>query len=44
MRSNVTGTLNLTDACFQLGIHCTVFATGCIYQVEVTITLRYVVN
>jgi len=34
MRSNVTGTLNLTDCCFQLGIHCTVFATGCVYQYD----------
>jgi len=34
MRSNVTGTLNLTDCCFLLGIHCTVFATGCIYQYD----------
>jgi 3,5-epimerase/4-reductase len=31
MRSNVIGTLNLTDVCFQAGVHCTVFATGCIY-------------
>ncbi|TLS25343.1 hypothetical protein PpBr36_07571 [Pyricularia pennisetigena] len=34
MRSNVIGTLNLTDACFLKGIHCTVFATGCIYQYD----------
>ncbi|RPB21627.1 NAD(P)-binding protein [Terfezia boudieri ATCC MYA-4762] len=34
MRSNVIGTLNLTDCCFQFGIHCTVFATGCIYQYD----------
>lgn len=32
MRSNVIGTLNLTDCCAQAGIHCTVFATGCIYH------------
>ncbi|KAJ2895218.1 putative nad dependent epimerase dehydratase protein [Zalerion maritima] len=31
IRSNVIGTLNLTDCCFLKGIHCTVFATGCIY-------------
>jgi nucleoside-diphosphate-sugar epimerase len=36
MRSNVIGTLNLTDACFLKGIHCTVFATGCIYQYDET--------
>ena len=29
IRSNVVGTLNLTDCCFLLGIHITVFATGC---------------
>ncbi|KAF9876890.1 NAD dependent epimerase/dehydratase [Colletotrichum karsti] len=34
MRSNVIGTLNLTDACFLKGIHITVFATGCIYQYD----------
>lgn len=28
IRSNVIGTLNLTDACFLEGIHITVFATG----------------
>lgn len=32
VRSNVIGTLNLVDQCFQMGIHCTVFATGCIYK------------
>lgn len=34
IRSNVIGTLNLADACFLKGIHCTVFATGCIYQYD----------
>lgn len=34
IRSNVIGALNLTDACFLRGIHCTVFATGCIYQYD----------
>lgn len=29
IRSNVIGTLNLTDCCFMKGIHLTVFATGC---------------
>jgi len=29
IRSNVIGTMNLTDACFQRNIHITVFATGC---------------
>ncbi|PNY24978.1 Nrs/er [Tolypocladium capitatum] len=34
VRSNVIGTLNLADQCFQRGIHYTVFATGCIYQYD----------
>ncbi|PKS09913.1 hypothetical protein jhhlp_004536 [Lomentospora prolificans] len=34
VRSNVIGTLNLADACFLKNIHCTVFATGCIYQYD----------
>ena len=32
IRSNVIGTLNLTDLCFLIGIHVTVFATGCEYS------------
>jgi nucleoside-diphosphate-sugar epimerase len=31
VRSNVIGTISLTDACYLKGIHITVFATGCIY-------------
>jgi len=38
MRSNVIGSLNLTDCCFLRGIHCTTFATGCIYQYDETHT------
>ncbi|PCD20813.1 hypothetical protein FGRA07_04965 [Fusarium graminearum] len=34
VRSNVIGTLTLADQCDLLGIHCTVFATGCIYQYD----------
>lgn len=34
IRSNVVGTLNLADCCFLRGVHCTVFATGCIYQYD----------
>jgi 3,5-epimerase/4-reductase len=34
VRSNVIGTLNLTDVAFQKGVHITVFATGCIYQYD----------
>jgi len=29
IRSNVIGTMNLTDACWLRGIHVTIFATGC---------------
>lgn len=29
IRSNVIGTLNLTDVCFMRGIHITVMGTGC---------------
>ncbi|EGU73824.1 dTDP-glucose 4,6-dehydratase [Fusarium oxysporum f. sp. conglutinans race 2 54008] len=36
VRSNVIGTLTLADRCAQLGIHCTIFATGCIYQYDET--------
>ncbi|POR37296.1 Bifunctional dTDP-4-dehydrorhamnose 3,5-epimerase/dTDP-4-dehydrorhamnose reductase [Tolypocladium paradoxum] len=34
VRSNVIGVLNLADCCFRAGVHCTVFATGCIYQYD----------
>ncbi|KAF3909444.1 hypothetical protein AA313_de0202552 [Arthrobotrys entomopaga] len=34
IRSNVIGTLNLADCCWQKGIHITVFATGCIYHYD----------
>ncbi|KAI9850998.1 MAG: hypothetical protein M1838_004690 [Thelocarpon superellum] len=34
VRSNVIGTLNLTDCCFLKNIHITVFATGCIYAYD----------
>ena len=31
MRTNVIGTLNLADLCWERDIHCTVYATGCIF-------------
>jgi 3,5-epimerase/4-reductase len=34
IRNNVIGTLNLTDCCFERGIHITIFATGCIYTYD----------
>ena len=29
IRSNVIGTLNVADCCYQQNIHCTIYATGC---------------
>ena len=34
IRSNVIGTLNLTDCCFLKKIHITVFATGCMLNLQ----------
>jgi len=34
VRANVIGTLNLSDLCDERGIHCTVFATGCIFEYD----------
>jgi 3,5-epimerase/4-reductase len=34
MRVNVLGTLNLADLCNMKGIHCTVYATGCIFKYD----------
>lgn len=34
MRTNVIGTLNVADLCLMHGIHCTVYATGCIFQYD----------
>jgi len=31
IRTNVIGTLNLADLCNERGIHCTIYATGCIF-------------
>jgi hypothetical protein len=33
-RVNVIGTLNIADCCNSRGIHCTIFATGCIYEYD----------
>lgn len=32
IRTNVIGTLNIADCCNDRGIHCTVYATGCIFK------------
>jgi 3,5-epimerase/4-reductase len=34
IRANVIGTLNVADLCFLKGIHCTVYATGCIFKYD----------
>lgn len=34
IRTNVIGTLNLADLCYIRGIHCTVYATGCIFKYD----------
>ncbi|GAX29474.1 3,5-epimerase/4-reductase [Fistulifera solaris] len=34
IRTNVIGTLNVADLCNERGIHCTVYATGCIYTYD----------
>ena len=34
VRANVVGTLNLSDLCSLRGVHCTVFATGCIFEYD----------
>ena len=34
IRTNVIGTLNLADLCNERGIHCTIYATGCIFKYD----------
>lgn len=34
IRTNVIGTLNLADLCMERNIHCTVYATGCIFKYD----------
>jgi 3,5-epimerase/4-reductase len=34
IRTNVIGTLNVADLCFLKNIHCTVYATGCIFKYD----------
>lgn len=34
IRVNVIGTLNLADLCSMKGIHCTIYATGCIFEYD----------
>mmetsp|Transcript_26191 Transcript_26191/g.37552 ORF Transcript_26191/g.37552 Transcript_26191/m.37552 type:complete len:314 (+) Transcript_26191:82-1023(+) len=34
IRTNVIGTLNIADLCYLKGIHCTIYATGCIFKYD----------
>jgi 3,5-epimerase/4-reductase len=34
IRTNVIGTLNVADLCNSKGIHCTIYATGCIFKYD----------
>lgn len=34
IRTNVIGTLNVADLCNMKGIHCTIYATGCIFKYD----------
>jgi dTDP-4-dehydrorhamnose reductase len=34
IRCNVIGTLNIADICAERGIHCTIYATGCIFEYD----------
>merc|ERR1711906_68724 len=34
IRTNVIGTLNLADLCNERNIHCTIYATGCIFKYD----------
>ena len=34
IRTNVLGVLSVVDACWQRGVHVTLFATGCIYEYD----------
>ena len=34
IRTNVIGTLNLADLCYERDIHCTIYATGCIFKYD----------
>ena len=34
IRTNVIGCLNVADVCWQRGLHCTLYATGCIFEYD----------
>jgi len=34
IRTNVIGTLNVADLCYERNIHCTFYATGCIFKYD----------
>jgi len=41
IRANVIGTLNLADLCDLRGIHCMIYATGCIFHFDKNINRPY---
>jgi 3,5-epimerase/4-reductase len=34
LRSNIIGTMNVSDLCAAYNIHCTLYATGCIFEYD----------
>jgi 3,5-epimerase/4-reductase len=36
LRSNVLGSMTVSDLCQELNIHCTLYATGCIFEYDET--------
>ena len=34
LRSNIIGTMNVSDLCAQYDIHCTLYATGCTFEYD----------
>jgi len=36
IRVNVVGALNIADICHEKGVHCTLYATGCIFEYDET--------
>jgi len=39
LRSNVLGSMTVSDICQELGIHCTLYATGCIFEYDAEHTI-----
>jgi len=41
LRTNVIGTMTLADLCEERGVHCTIYATGCIFHYDEKIDRPY---